>query len=102
MDVYRIFLTGEDDRVGTMSLTDEEVGIFKKIMGKLEPLGPYAPGFIIENLSNQKRREEEAEKRRKEAERRKAEGERRKSEEAHKREVADKWKAAFLKAGWEF
>lgn len=95
MDVYRIFLTGDDDRVGTMSLTDEEISIFKKIVGKLEPLGPYAPGIIIENLSNQ-------EKRQKETERRKAEEQRRKAEEDHKKEVADKWKAAFVAAGWEF
>lgn len=95
MDVYRIFITGEDDRVGTMYLTDEEVAVFRRIVGKLEPLGPYAPSVTIENLSNQKRREEEAENRRKEEERRKA-------EEAHKKEVADKWKAAFVAAGWEF
>lgn len=102
MDFYRISITGEDDRVGTMYLTDEEISIFKKIVDKLEPLGPYVPGVTIENLSNQKRREEEAEKRRKEAERRKAEEERRKAEEAHKKEVMEKWKAAFVAAGWEF
>lgn len=95
MDTYRIIISGESDRAGTMSLIDEEISVFKKIISKLEPWGDYAPVVTIENLSNQ-------EKRRKEAEHRKAEEERRKAEEAHKKEVADKWKAAFVAAGWEF
>ena len=102
MDVYRIIVSGEELLSGTMPLTDEEASIFAKIVDKLEPWGDFAPVITIENLSNQKKREEEAEKHRKEAERRKAEEERRKAEEAHKKEVTDKWKAAFVAAGWEF
>jgi len=55
-NMYEIIITGDDDRIGMVELSDEEVATFKKILANLKATGMYAPCVYITNMTEKFRR----------------------------------------------